>query len=296
MRLELLPDARRAENGVTSTGEHAQRAVGDGLEHLAVVGVDCPLDDRVVIGCEERRGVVAQRTHRFTPHRDVHEEQGSGLPVGRRPFVGERGGRSELRLEPFARDLEQALRPRDVLEPVLAEIEQLHVQELAVLDDPGGRVGEQDLASVRGRADPRRAVDADADVAVVMQLRLGGVDTYPHAKTCSFGPVRGSDRTLGVDRGRNGIAGLLERGEERVALRIDDVTTARLERRSQHTAVLGPHVAEARPEQTDEVGRALDVGEEKRHRALRQSRSLVHDARDRRTRPLAEQRPARCGC
>ena len=65
----------------------------------------------------------------------------------------------------------------EVLQPVLAEVEQLgRAAEL-----PARVVREHDLAAVAGTADPCREMNVDADVALAGQDRRAGVNADPHA-------------------------------------------------------------------------------------------------------------------
>ena len=64
---------------------------------------------------------------------------------------------------------------------MIAEVDERDSGEIQVLDDPGRRIGEQDLPAVTRRADARRTVDADAVIAPFMEIGLRRVETHPHA-------------------------------------------------------------------------------------------------------------------
>ena len=107
-------------------------------------------------------------------------------------------------------ELEEALCAGQILQAVLAEIADGSVGR----QEAAGRLGDDDLAAVRGGGDPRRAVDVYADVPLVGHERLAGVNAHPN-------PDRpGLERPLRVDRGGDGVGCPRERDEERVALRV----------------------------------------------------------------------------
>ena len=67
--------------------------------------------------------------------------------------------------QPVDHELREPLRPRQVLEPVLAEVAQLDAVGQLGLDQLAGRLREQHLPAVAGGADPRGARHVEADVA-----------------------------------------------------------------------------------------------------------------------------------
>lgn len=62
------------------------------------------------------------------------------------------------------------LRPRQVFEAVLSEIDELAFRYLVT-----GRPRRDDLAAVRNAGDPRRTMDVHADIPLAGQNRLAGV-------------------------------------------------------------------------------------------------------------------------
>src|ERR671923_2006622 len=99
---------------------------------MAVVPCDRVDDDAMVVRCDLSGGVVSHRPNDPTPADDVGREQRADLAVWHCVIEGLRRG--ELALEALRDGLEKPLRPRKVLQPVLAEIPQLEVRELLVLD------------------------------------------------------------------------------------------------------------------------------------------------------------------
>jgi hypothetical protein len=110
---------------------------------------------------------------------------------------------------------------------VLAEIPNLGIG----LQQTPRRIREDDLPSVCRRRDPRRAMDVDADVALVGQLRLTGVD--PHANA-----DRAAAERLASGGCRRDRVGCSRQGdEEGVALGVDLDAVVPAKRRSQCGAV-----------------------------------------------------------
>ena len=99
-------------------------------------------------------------------------------------------------------------------------------------------------------------MDVDADVALVGDLRLPGVD--PHANADRAAP----ERLAGGGRGRDRVGGSRERDEEGVALGVDLDAVVPGERSSQRGAVLGEEIGVPGAVLLEEPRRAFDVREE----------------------------------
>ena len=124
-------------------------------------------------------------------------------------------------------ELVDALRLRQILEPVLAEILGLGGDEIA------RRPREKDLTAVTCSCDSRRSMDVEADVVPAGQGRLAGVQAHPDANR----PLR--ERSLSFARGSDRVGGTRERDEERVALRVHLDPAVRGEGLAEHPSVLG---------------------------------------------------------
>ena len=160
------------------------------------------------------------------------------------------------RREVIVAELVDALRRRQVLQAVLAEIVQAVDGNEVV-----SRAREQHLPAVARCGDPRGAVDVDPDVALVGHDGLPRVE--PHAN---------ADRTvverrlpLGGRGKRVGRAG--ERDEERVALRVDLDAAVPRERVPQQTTVLAQQLDVAVSVLVQQPRRAFDVREQEGDRA-----------------------------
>src|SRR5207244_4067802 len=120
------------------------------------------------------------------------------------------------------------------------------------------------LTAVADRGDPGTLVHVEADVPLLAQPRLAGVQPHPHANR-SVG-----ERALAVRRRGDRVRRAGERDEERVSLRVDLDTAVLGERRAKsppmHLQRLGVVVAE----RVQQTRRALDVREEERHHTRRE--------------------------
>jgi hypothetical protein len=156
-------------------------------------------------------------------------------------------------------ELEQPLGSREVLEPMLPQVADVHVAH-----ERTSRRRDQHLAAVSRRRDPRRPVHVDPDVALLGHERRPRV--HPDAHPDRPGGEHFLALPCGCDRARR----CREGDEERVALRVDLDPVVTGERPAQRVPVLGervgvPFVAEL----VKQPSRSLHVGEEERDRARR---------------------------
>ncbi len=134
---------------------------------------------------------------------------------------------------------------------MLAEIAQHHLGP----EQLSGRPREHDLASVR-RGDSGRAVDVDADVSLLRNERLPGVDPDPNTNRPAAQAVTdllGSGHRSGSPR---------ERGEERVALRVHLDPRMPAQSATYHLPMCTEKVRVRVAVLMKELRRALDIGEE----------------------------------
>ena len=159
--------------------------------------------------------------------------------------------RSERR-EVAVAELVQAFGTSQVLQTVLSELAERGVG----IQEAAGRLGEHDLPAVGSRGDPRRAMDVDADVALVGHDRLARVQTHPNNDRAVF---EGVPRFRGS---RNCIGGARKRDEEGIPLSVDLDARVPRECVPQYPSVLGEQVGIGCPMLLEEPRRALDIGEE----------------------------------
>ena len=155
---------------------------------------------------------------------------------------------------------------------MLTEIPERDVARQLVGDQLARGARDQHLPAVAGSADPRRAMHVQADVIILSDFRLAGVDAHPHAHVDALGPTLGRKRPLRAHRGGDRVARPREGDEERVALGVDLATVVLVERRAQQALMLGQHLGVAAAQPRQQPRRTLDVAEQKRDGAARKLR------------------------
>ena len=138
-----------------------------------------------------------------------------GGRVDRPPSVRS-GGKSPDR--PSIVELVEPLGRLEALEPVLAHVPQRHPRRQGPCGKGTGRVRDQDLAAMRRRGDPGRAVDVEADVIVAAADALAAVQPHPNGDGAPVRPVGRGERTLCLDRRGDRRRRVAEDHEEGVAL------------------------------------------------------------------------------
>jgi hypothetical protein len=170
--------------------------------------------------------------------------------------------RRKRRLQVGNDQLEDQLWTREILQPVFPEVLHRGARRQNVVRQLSCGLREQDLPPVGGCADSRCPVDIEAEVALIADHRLPGVDADPHAKLDAARPRLSGEPPLCVHRRCERVPSPREYDEERVALGVDLVTLGVPERGAQEPAVRCQHLAVAIPQLADEHRRALDVGEQ----------------------------------
>ena len=127
-------------------------------------------------------------------------------------------------------ELVEPLRALEVRHLRLAEVPQPDVLGQVVLDQPGGRAREEDLAALPDVTDARSLVDGEADVAVAAGDSLTGVEAHPHLHLVAAGPRLGAKRGLGRSGRRDRRARTAENSEEGISLPVDLDSAGGLER------------------------------------------------------------------
>ena len=170
------------------------------------------------------------------------------------------GDRLQRREGPVA-ELEDGNRLGDVLEPVLAEVDERAVDKL------GGRTGEDDLASVAYSGDAGGKVHIAADVALLRDERRARVQSDSHLDRPRREPL--GHRLGSGERSRRCGKG----EEERVSLGVDLYPSLGSAGRADHATMLGQSISVRIVAELVTTASALDVGEQERDRAGRESRS-----------------------
>ncbi len=158
-----------------------------------------------------------------------------------------------------------------ILQPVVAQVAQLHVVRQAAGHHLDGGLGHHDLAAMRRGHDPRGAVDVEADVVPSDDGRAARVDADADAHLDVIGPGCRGQPTLQVDGRRDSVGRRRERDEEGVALRPHLHPAVLLECRPQHPAMRVEHVRVPLAQHREQGRRTLDVREDQGDVADRQS-------------------------
>ena len=170
--------------------------------------------------------------------------------------------RREHGIEPCDVELVQVLGPVEILEVRIAELARARSLGQVALEQGVRRVREEHLAAVAGIADPGRPVHVEADIAILGDHGLAGVDPHANADIRRLGPVVPRDAPLGVGRRGDRLARPSEDPERRVALRVDLLAVVASEGGAKDLLMVRHHPRVPVAELVDEPGRPLDVGEE----------------------------------
>jgi hypothetical protein len=172
-------------------------------------------------------------------------------------------------------DLKEAMRASDVLQAMGAERTKGRPVERIIAHEVSRRPRDDDLASVRSRADPGCDVYVQAEVSVLAELGLARVDsdTYPNGRIS--GPRLGSERPLQIGCCPNGIPCPLEREKGTVAGPVHFVPAPLGRGRADKLARSGTHRRVALAERMNEPRGPFDVGEEQRDRPTREAAQIV---------------------
>ena len=121
-------------------------------------------------------------------------------------------------------ELEEALRTTEILEPMLAEVDQVSARRECLLREGAGRLRQKDLSPVPGGHDPRRPVDRRAEEVVAAMLSLTGVHAHPHPQRTGLTPRFRGDAELGSQGGGRGVDCPPEHRHHPIARRLDDLS------------------------------------------------------------------------
>ncbi len=251
---------RRIDDGFD---RHEEDAVGIVLDRL---GGDLQCQARLARAAGSREGQESRAAEQAPGLGDfshaTHEAgRQDGQVVGRSV---ERAQRWELVGQAGDDELADALRTREILEPVLPEIPDGHARRQAGLGQGTGGRRNEHLATVTSGSDARGAMDIQADVVRVRrQDAFTGVDAHadPNGHTRRPGLVR--QASLGLDRRLDGRARALEDDEEGVALGLDLVTPGGADGIAHQALMpLEDTAVGGGPEPLEQARRSLDVREE----------------------------------
>ena len=252
-----IPNRRQRdeEDAVAELVEH----VGRELERKAGLAGAARPDQR------EQPHVVAQEQRARLGQLALAADEGVRLRRQVRRPVVERRQRRELVRQAVELELVELLRPREVLQPVRAEVAQARVGVKQRLR----RLRDEHLPAVADRHHPRGVVDVEPDVAPVGGMRLAGVEADSHADLVASRPIVLRQGTLSGGRGGNRVLRRSERDEEGVALAVHYDAAVPGEGLVEQGAVLGEQAGVGIADSAQQASRALDVREEQGDRAGR---------------------------
>ena len=118
---------------------------------------------------------------------------------------------------------------------------------------------------MRDSADSGRAMNGNAGVVVIGHVRFARVQADADGDASFVRPPILAERALSSDCGLDRVARATKDDEEGIASRSNLNAAVCCEYPSQQVVVRGEHLGIALLQPLDELGRAFDVGEEKRH-------------------------------
>jgi hypothetical protein len=180
--------------------------------------------------------------------------------------------RRERLLQTRGNDLIQMLRLQEILERVLPQVEQRNAGGQVVRDELPGGLRYDDLAPVRGRRDARRTMHIKADVTTSRHDGLARVQPHANAHDSIDRPRVRRQQALRGDGRRDRIARSLEREEETVAGRVDQIPGVLLEAAPHERTLVLEHTRIRRPDLLEQTGGPLDIGEDECDGAARADR------------------------
>ena len=112
-----------------------------------------------------------------------------------RPGRTQGGQRREARRQVGVDELEEVLRATEVLQAMLAEVEQAGARRQPLAGKCPGRRRQEDLAAVPGGHDPGGPVDRRTEEVAGPLLGLAGVHAHPHAQRTGLAPMAPAARS-----------------------------------------------------------------------------------------------------
>ena len=183
------------------------------------------------------------------------------------------GGNSERKA--FHRELPHPLGPREVLQLLRAEIDAQEIRRQPVDHERVRCVGHHHLAAVGDALQPCAPVHHLTEVVVVAEFAHAGVQCAAHAQIGIHRPAFLGDAPL-HECGRDHCVGrVAEHGVERVAHGLEHGAAAAFDHAAQHVVMVGDDERHRVLVEFPLPRRALDVGEQERHRAAREERDVV---------------------
>ena len=161
--------------------------------------------------------------------------------------------------------LHDALRPAEIAQAMLAEVDEIYRVLEVVADQVRGRSRGEDLPAVSRGGHTRRAIHRGTEVVAFTQLSATGVQAHPHPQRLGERPILSDERALGVEGGDQRMVGEGECGMEPVASCFHDMAVAVLDGGAKDRVVASERRSHGLGMLLPEPGGALEVGEQERH-------------------------------
>ena len=161
-------------------------------------------------------------------------------------------------------ELEDPLRLREVLQPVVAQVTESRALGQALPGELGDERREQDLASVPGRHDPGRAIHGRAVVVAAPWLGLAGVHPDADPERPGLAPRLRGQHPLCLETRLYTIRSGWEDGHETVAHHLDDAPLGALDRVGEDRVVTLHRRLHRVREPLPEPRARLEVGKDER--------------------------------
>ena len=251
------PEPAAISLGTGADGDRPDDPVRAGIDRCHRIALDRHRARRPALAEREDRDRDCRRGDTDRRRARIH------APTPAPQFDIERAQLPEVALQADDDQLVEVLRVVDVLQTTLAQVADRDPRRKIFLRQLARGRREQNLTAVPRSGDPRRPVNADADVPLLADSRLTGVQAHPDPDRRPFGPALGGQVTLSIDGGRHCVCGGGKGDEERVTLCVHHLPSVGGDR-SPHDPIvdlenLGVPVVTQRLEQR---GRPLDVREQ----------------------------------
>src|SRR6266536_787403 len=167
-------------------------------------------------------------------------------------------------------ELKHRFPARQVLEAMLAERLECCFRRQPVATQIVRDLGYERLPTVTGGEQTRHLVERRAEVVAVANFGGPSVKRHTGANRSVFRPTLRAERALRSQRGLDGARRGGEGGAEGVACGLEDVPAARLDALPQQSIVARQRFGHRLALRLPEPSAALDIREQKRHRAARE--------------------------
>ena len=263
--------AASVEDGAVLLGDDARELAHEaGLADPRLAGDECDAPDPFPRSLPRARETfeLARASRELVAaagKRRAHRREAAGERVDRLQ-------RGELGAQPGDRQLVHALRAGDPAQPVQPEIDQVEVVGQGIAHECCAGAREHDLAPVRRRHQPARAVQRRAEVVAVALVHLAGVDAHADRQRSDRTPRLGRERAHRLHGSGDGIRDGRQRGVRTVAGGLEDAARVLLDGIAEDRVVTRQCLPHGVGMLFPQARRTLDVGAEEDGRPQRLTR------------------------